>query len=121
MSAAAEGLVGKHDFSSYRAAGCQAKSPVRDLQQISVGRFANWIWFDMVANAFLQHMVRNIVGTLVAVGAGERPVSWPADVLEARDRRLAGPTAPPDGLYLTSISYPERFHLPAGAAEIRYW
>jgi len=121
MRTASTPLVGRLDFSSFRAAGCQAKSPVRDLQQISIGRFANWIWFDMVANAFLQHMVRNIVGTLIEVGAGERPVEWLADVLAACDRKLAGPTAPPDGLYLTSIRYPERFQIPHGAAEIKYW
>ena len=121
MRTASTPLVGRLDFSSFRAAGCQAKSPVRDFQQISIGRFANWIWFDMVANAFLQHMVRNIVGTLIEVGAGERPVEWLADVLAACDRKLAGPTAPPDGLYLTSIRYPERFQIPYGAAEIKYW
>jgi len=121
MRAACAPLIGVHDFSSFRASGCQAKSPVRNLERISIGRFANWIWFDMVANAFLQHMVRNIVGTLIAVGAGERSVQWPEEVLRARDRRLAGVTAPPDGLYLTSISYPERYRLPADVAEIRYW
>lgn len=121
MLSAAAGLTGEHDFSSFRAAGCQARSPVRDLRQIDVGRFANWIWFDMVANAFLQHMVRNIVGTLIEVGAGERPVQWPADALAARDRSQAGPTATPDGLYLTAISYPDRYHLPAHHVEIRYW
>lgn len=121
MRSASAPLIGMHDFSSFRAAGCQAKSPVRDLQRIDIRRYANWIWFDMVANAYLQHMVRNIVGTLLAVGAGERPVQWPAEVLAARDRRLAGVTAPPEGLYLTSIRYPERFRLPAGAGEIRYW
>jgi len=121
MRSAGAHLVGRQDFSSFRAAGCQAKSPVRDLRHLRIGRFANWMWFDMVADAFLQHMVRNIVGTLIEVGLGKRPVEWPADVLAARDRRLAGPTAPPDGLYLTSIGYPERFELPAVAAEVRYW
>ena len=112
MRASSSGLIGEHDFSSYRAAGCQAKSPVRHLRQLEIGRFSNWIWFDMVANAFLQHMVRNIVGTLIEVGAGERDTRWPADVLAARDRRTAGPTAPPDGLYLVDVQYPAHFGLP---------
>ena len=121
MRAASAPLLGEHDFSSFRAAGCQAARPVRYLYRLTIGQFANWVWFDMVADAFLQHMVRNIVGTLTAVGAGERPVCWVKEVLEARDRTRGGVTASPAGLYLTSISYPENFNLPNGSTTVRYW
>lgn len=121
MREASAPLLGTKDFSSFRAAGCQAKSPIRHLQQLSIGHFGNWIWFDMVANAFLQHMVRNIVGTLVIVGAGEKPPHWVADVLATRDRRRAGATASPHGVYLTVVSYPGIFNLPTRNETIRYW
>lgn len=121
MRAAATALIGEHDFSSFRAAGCQAKSPVRNLSQLTVGQFSNWIWFDMTANAFLQHMVRNIVGTLTTVGAGDRPEHWPAQVLAAQDRTQAGATAPPGGLYLTSITYPANYALPTHTEPTLYW
>lgn len=121
MRIAAAPLIGEHDFSSFRAAGCQASGPVRNLFQLNIGQFANWIWFDMVANAFLQHMVRNIVGTLMMVGSGDRPEQWPAQVLEARDRSQAGATATPGGLYLSEISYPDKYGLPARIFPVRYW
>ena len=121
MLAAKKPLLGLHDFSSFQAAGCQASSPVRDLLFLDIGYSSNWIWFDMVANAFLQHMVRNIVGTLVAVGTGERSVYWVEEVLAARDRKQAGATAPPHGLYLTSVDYPTEFDLPKAITAIRYW
>ncbi len=121
MRTAAIALVGEHDFSSFRAAGCQAKSPLRSLSQLTICESSNWIWFDMAANAFLQHMVRNIVGTLTTVGAGDRPEHWPAQVLAARDRTQAGATAPPGGLYLTSITYPENYALPTHTEPTRYW
>ncbi len=114
-------LLGEHDFSSFRSAGCQAKDPVRTVSRLQIGHFDNWIWFDIVANAFLQHMVRNIVGSLVMVGAGEKPVDWIGDVLARRDRTCAGVTAPAAGLYLTSVRYPMRFGLPSATGAVRYW
>lgn len=121
MREAGDTLVGSRDFSSFRAAGCQASSPVRHLQQLTIGCSGDWVWFDMTANAFLQHMVRNVVGTLTTVGAGDRPVHWVAEVLAARDRRLAGPAASPHGLYMTAVSYPVEYNLPPPGALIKYW
>lgn len=112
MDAAARFLEGEHDFSSFRAAGCQSRHPVRTLHGIRITRRGDLIAFDLEANAFLQHMVRNIVGTLLEIGRGERPVAWLRDVLAARDRTCAGMTAPPDGLYFTHVAYPAHFGLP---------
>ena len=113
MRLAARHLAGEHDFSSFRAAGCQARHPVRRLHRIEVARTGDRIVIDVHANAFLQHMVRNIAGTLVAVGAGEHDPDWVASVLAARDRRAAGVTAAPDGLYLVGVDYPEEAGIPA--------
>ena len=121
MREAGRPLLGTQDFSSFRAAGCQARSSTRHLQQLSIGQVENWIWFDLVANAFLQNMVRNIVGTLIAVGAGDKPANWVEDVLTARDRRLAGPTASPYGLYLTAVTYPDTYHLPSNDTTVKFW
>ena len=112
MHEAAQALVGEHDFSSYRAQGCQAKSPVRTVHRLEVSRRGELVFIDVEANAFLHHMVRNIAGVLIAIGAGERPLSWAAEVLAHRDRALGGVTAPPSGLYLTRVGYPPRFELP---------
>ena len=113
MNLGARHLVGEHDFSSFRAAGCQAKSPVRRVNRVDVSRSGERIVIDVDANAFLQHMVRNIAGTLVAVGSGERSPTWVGSILEARDRRTAGVTAPPGGLYLIGVDYPEAAGIPA--------
>ena len=113
MQAAAAHLLGTHDFSSYRALGCQAKSPVRTLQRLDVSRQHDRIIIDVTADGFLHHMVRNIAGVLVAIGEGERPVEWSREVLGYRDRSLGGVTAPPQGLYLVGVAYPEVFQLPA--------
>ncbi|MDJ0956307.1 MAG: tRNA pseudouridine(38-40) synthase TruA [Arenicellales bacterium] len=121
MCTAKTPLLGRHDFSSFQAAGCQATSPVRRLSCLDIGFTASWIWFDVEADAFLQHMVRNIVGTLVAVGAGEKSVSWVEEVLVARDRAKAGVTAPPHGLYLAAVSYPIDYHIPESTMAVRYW
>lgn len=112
MQAAGNLLLGEHDFSSYRAVACQAKSPVRTLHKLEVSRQGPFIFIDVEANAFLHHMVRNIAGVLMAIGEGERPVEWSREVLEARDRTLGGVTAPPYGLYLTKVGYPEKFAIP---------
>jgi tRNA pseudouridine38-40 synthase len=113
MQYAAQSLVGVHDFSSYRAMQCQAKSPVRDLRALEVEREGEQVVIRAYANAFLHHMVRNLAGVLMDIGAGEREPDWAREVLHARDRTVGGMTAPPDGLYLTSIQYPAGFGIPA--------
>lgn len=112
MHFAAQQLVGEHDFSAFRAAGCQAKSPVREIQFINVVRKGNLIFIDIKANAFLHHMVRNISGSLMAIGKGEYPVDWLLEVLNGRDRRQAAMTAPAAGLYFLQPYYSEQFKLP---------
>jgi tRNA pseudouridine38-40 synthase len=112
MREGAAHLAGTHDFSAFRAAECQAKSPVKSLTRIDVDVQGPLIRFDFSADAFLHHMLRNIVGSLVYVGAGKRPPEWIAQLLAARDRTRAAPTFAPDGLYLTGADYPERFALP---------
>lgn len=116
MQQAADMLLGEHDFSAYRGAHCQARSPVRTLHEMRVVREGEWISIDVTANAFLYHMVRNLVGTLLVVGEGAAEVTWPARVLAGGDRRQAGPTAPAAGLTLTGVDYPQRFGLPPGSA-----
>jgi len=113
MARGAAYLVGEHDFSAFRAAECQAKSPVKNLRQLEIRREGDLILFDLAANAFLHHMVRNIVGCLVYVGKGKHPPEWMAGLLESRDRRLAAPTFSPDGLYLTGVGYDPKWGLPA--------
>ena len=105
MDAAAQVLVGQHDFSAFRAAGCQASTAVRNLSLLRVRRSAGLVLVDVVANAFLQHMVRNLVGSLLLIGNGRKAPAWLRGVLDSRDRRLAGPTAPAAGLYLTEVQY----------------
>jgi tRNA pseudouridine38-40 synthase len=112
MRAAAAHLIGEHDFSAFRGADCQAKSPVRELRALEIERRGEFVFLFASANAFLHHMVRNIAGVLIAIGAGEREPDWARAVLESRTRASGGVTAPPDGLYLAGIDYPERFGLP---------
>lgn len=112
MQEAAQSLLGTHDFSSFRASECQAKSPVKTITNIDVSRFGRFIVLDVRADGFLHHMVRNLAGTLMSVGAGEQPVSWVKDVLELRNRVHAGVTAPPQGLYMVRVEYPTEFVLP---------
>lgn len=112
MRLAAKHLVGEHDFSSLRAAGCQAASPVRTVHSLEVRQLRHWISIDVHANAFLHHMVRNIAGVLVRIGRGDEPPDWAARVLESRDRTKAGITAPAQGLYLYFVEYPAAFGLP---------
>ena len=117
MHESAQVLVGEHDFSAFRAAECQAKSPLRRLDSLTVTRRDIWVVLEITANAFLHHMVRNIAGLLMSVGYGESPPERVAAMLAARDRRINAATAPPDGLYLAAVRYPEEFRLPglAGA------
>lgn len=112
MQPAASLLVGTHDFSSFRAMQCQAKSPVRELRRLNVTRQGDFVLIEAAANAFLHHMVRNLAGVLMDIGAGEQEPEWAQRVLEARDRTLGGITAAPDGLYLTAVDYPEHFKIP---------
>lgn len=115
MRAAAPPLLGSHDFSAFRAAGCQARSPVRELRRLAVDEQGPFVVIEFAANAFLHHMVRNLVGALVYVGAGRRPPEWVAQLLAGRDRRAAPPTFPPDGLYLSGVTYPADAGLPGAA------
>ena len=112
MRTAARALLGEHDFSAFRAAECQAKTPVRTVHAIAIEQSAERIDFVIRANAFLQHMVRNIVGSLVYVGAAKRPPRWMAEVLASRDRNKAAPTFAPEGLYLEKIEYDPKWGLP---------
>ncbi len=112
MQEAANHLIGEHDFSSYRALGCQAKSPVRTLYKFDITRQGNFIMLDIEANAFLHHMVRNMAGVLMTIGAGEQEPVWAKEILKLNDRTLGGKTAPPYGLYLVRVDYPDEFILP---------
>ena len=112
MQQGANHLIGEHDFSSYRALGCQAKSPVRILHQFDISRKGNFIFLDIEANAFLHHMVRNMAGVLMTIGAGEQSPEWAKEVLELKDRTLGGITASPHGLYLVRVDFPKEFILP---------
>lgn len=114
MQLAARHLVGEHDFTSYRAVACQAHSPVREVYSLDLYQKGQIIVIDICANAFLHHMVRNIAGVLMKIGAGEAEPDWSRQVLEARDRRQGGVTAPPWGLYFVDVKYPEEFELPPG-------
>jgi tRNA pseudouridine38-40 synthase len=116
MRAAAQPLLGEHDFSAFRCAECQAKSPVRTLTRLDIARQGERIDFVLRANAFLHHMARNLVGALVQVGRGRRPVRWVHEVLESRDRGKAAPTFPPEGLYLEQVEYAAAWNLPRTAA-----
>jgi tRNA pseudouridine38-40 synthase len=112
MRAAAAHLVGEHDFSAFRSAECQAKSPVRTLHSLEIERRGERIDFVLRANAFLHHMVRNIVGTLLYVGKGKHPPQWAREILDSRDRSRAAPTFQAEGLYLERVEYEARWDLP---------
>jgi tRNA pseudouridine38-40 synthase len=113
MKEAAAALLGEHDFSAFRSSECQAKTPVRHMESASVRRHGSYIIFDFTANAFLHHMIRNLVGCLVYIGKGKHPPQWLAELIAARDRRLAAPTFAADGLYLSGVRYEPRWALPA--------
>jgi tRNA pseudouridine38-40 synthase len=112
MVTAARCLLGEHDFTSFRAIACQARSPVRNITQLELRRCGDFIYLDIKANAFLHHMVRCIAGVLITVGRGEQLPEWVGEVLAARDRRLSGVNGPPAGLYLVAVNYPELFGIP---------
>ncbi len=116
MQAAAAWLLGEHDFSAFRAAQCQARTPVRRLRELSVERQGDWILIRAAANAFLHHMVRNIAGLLIAVGRGRAPAEWAREVLASRDRTQGAATAPPDGLYFWRVQYGPAYRLPIRGA-----
>ena len=109
MHEAAQALIGNHDFTSFRAILCQAKSPVKTLDSLRVWRTGERVIVETAARSFLHNQVRNMVGTLVEVGAGRKPVEWVKDVLEAKDRQVSGPKAPACGLYFLRATYPEKY------------
>lgn len=112
MHAAAQALTGERDFSAFRAASCQSRTAMRCVHRVAVRRSGSLLAIDISANAFLHHMVRNIAGSLIAVGAGRQHPAWVGELLRDRDRTRAAATASPAGLYLTGVSYPARFDLP---------
>jgi len=116
MRRAADLLIGEHDFTSFRASACQALSPVKHLQRVDIQRRGAYWRFDFEANAFLHHMIRNLMGCLVAVGQGLQPPEWISTVLAARSRDAAAPTFSPDGLYFLGPRYDARWGLPERTA-----
>jgi tRNA pseudouridine38-40 synthase len=116
MREAAALLVGQHDFSSFRAAGCQARTPVKTIAGVEIGRRGAYWRFQFEADAFLHHMIRNIMGCLLVVGQGQQPAQWMGQVLAARDRDAAAPTFSPDGLYFLGPDYDPSWNLPSRTA-----
>jgi tRNA pseudouridine38-40 synthase len=117
MHEAAQALLGEHDFSAFRAAACQATHAVREIQAIAVSRSGNQVMLDVSANGFLYHMVRNIAGSLLVIGCGEKEVNWMEELLASKDRNLAAPTAAPEGLYFQGARYPDHYQLPGSAID----
>jgi tRNA pseudouridine38-40 synthase len=117
FDAAAQAILGEHDFSAFRAVSCQARHARRNVHAIEVRREDEHVLIDVEANAFLHHMVRNIVGSLLPIGRGERPAEWLAELLTGRNREVAGPTAPASGLDFVGPRYPESCGLPATLAQ----
>jgi tRNA pseudouridine38-40 synthase len=112
MRKAATCLIGEHDFSSFRSSECQSKTPVKTMYSIDIVSKEPWLYFRIRGNAFLHHMVRNLVGSFLMIGRGKRKPEWMAEVLVAKDRQMAAPTFMPDGLYLAKITYPPEFAIP---------
>lgn len=121
MAQAGQYLLGEHDFTSYRAVGCQSRTAMRNVTRIDVSRHRDMVYIDIAANAFLHHMVRNITGVLLAIGAGEQSPIWAKQVLEARDRTAGGVTAPASGLYFMEAYYPEHFGIPRAVDTAMVW
>jgi tRNA pseudouridine38-40 synthase len=115
MARAAVALVGRHDFSAFRAAECQARSPEREVRRLDVQRCGEYVTIHVEADAFLHHMVRNVAGVLMEIGMGRQPADWAKSVLESRQRASGGVTAPPEGLYLVGVDYPPEFGIPSPA------
>jgi len=113
MAEAATALLGSHDFSAFRSAECQANSPIRRVEELHVVRQGDWVVIEATANAYLHHMMRNIAGMLIAIGRGDAPPAWAAEVLASRDRKLNAATAPAEGLYFWAVRYPTVFGLPS--------
>jgi len=120
MQAAGRLFVGEQDFSSFRALACQAKSPVRRVYDVAVGREGAFLYIDVHANGFLHHMVRNMAGVMMSIGRGEHPVEWVTQLLQLRDRSHGGVTAPAEGLYLVGVDYPREFGLPGAPIRPRF-
>jgi tRNA pseudouridine38-40 synthase len=118
MHEAGQALLGEQDFTSFRATGCQSRTPMRNVSELTVQRRGDLVIVDIEANAFLLHMVRNIVGTLLAIGQGDRPPGWAGELLALRDRSKAAPTAPPQGLSLVAVRYPQVYAIPVAASPI---
>lgn len=118
MREAAAFLIGEHDFTAFRASECQSKTPMRNLHRLDVWRRGDLVLIEAQANAFLHHMVRNIAGVLMAIGMGKARPSWAGEVLASCDRTQGGVTAPPDGLYLAEVQYPDQFGLPRPARDL---
>ena len=121
MKAAAQAFLGEHDFSAFRAAGCQNRNPVKRVTNLALGREGDWLWMDITANGFLHHMVRNIIGVLLQVGEGRQHRIWASEVLASLDRTRGGITAPADGLYFVAASYSPAYQLPAMPPACRFW
>lgn len=120
MHEAGQYLLGENDFTSFRSVECQSKSPKRNIHSISVTSKGDFIIINVTANAFLHHMVRNIAGVLMTIGSGRRPVSWIESVLKAKDRKMGAETAPPYGLYLVNVKYPQEFGIPSFDTKILF-
>jgi len=105
-------LIGEHDFTSFRSSECQSKTPIKTIYSIEIVSDRPWLYFKIKGNAFLHHMVRNLVGSFIQIGIGKQSAKWMSDVLDAKDRSIAAPTFSPAGLYLSKITYPESFNIP---------
>ena len=112
MRLAATGLIGEHDFTSFRSSECQSKTPIKTIYSIEIFSSEPWLYFRIKGNAFLHHMVRNLVGSFIQIGIGKQKAEWMAEVLAAKDRSIAAPTFSPSGLYLAQIAYPDEFQIP---------
>ncbi len=121
MQQAAKDLIGRHDFSAYRAARCQSKNPIKHVYELTLEQSGAWIWIDIVADGFLHHMVRNIVGVLLRIGERLEPADWAQQVLQSRDRKIAAITAAADGLYFVAVEYDAKFGLPDPPEVCRFW
>lgn len=121
MHEAAQSLVGEHDFTSFRTVHCQAPTAIRTIEHCNVSRQGDYIMIDVKGNAFLHHMIRNITGSLMRVGRGLESVEWIAEVLAAKNRCVAGMTAPANGLYFVDVKYADQYQLPTSPLGPLFW